>query len=293
VSDAPRTALELARQAGSVLRERGFEQGRLEAEQLLASVLGVRRLDLYLQHDRPISPAELDRFRDHVRRRLRREPVQYILGEAHFRGLLLSVDRRVLIPRPETEQLAGAVLDFAKAGSGLAALEVGTGSGAIALSLAAEAAASFDSIVATDVSVEALEVAGANAGRLGLAARVEFRAGPSYLPVREGERFDVIVSNPPYVAESEADALPPDVRDWEPAGALFAGPGGTAVLDVLADGALPRLRAGGLLALEVSPAQAERMSRRLAANGFADCRVRRDLAGRDRIVLATREQGSG
>lgn len=291
MSDAPRTALELARQAGGVLCERGFEQGRLEAEQLLASVLGVRRLDLYLQHDRPISPAELDRFRENVRRRLRREPVQYILGEAQFRGLLLSVDRRVLIPRPETEQLAGAVLDYAKARAGLAALDVGTGSGAIALSLAAEAPAAFDTIVATDVSAAALEVARANAGRLGLAARVEFRAGPSYLPVREGERFDVIVSNPPYVAEAEA--LPPEVRDWEPAGALFGGPGGTAVLDVLADGALPRLRPGGLLALEVSPPQAERMTVRLAAIGFAGCRVRRDLAGRDRIVLATREEGPG
>jgi release factor glutamine methyltransferase len=288
MSEPVRTALELARQAGVLLRERGFDQGRLEAEQLLAAVLGLKRLDLYLQFDRPVTPAELDRFRDGVRRRLRREPVQYIVGESQFRGLVLGVDRRVLIPRPETEQLVDAVLESVKGRSGLRALDVGTGSGAIALSLAAEAGASFDRILATDASEDALEVARANARRLGLGERVEFRCGSIWEAVPGDEQYDVIVSNPPYVAVGEAVTLAPDVRDWEPAEALFAGPGGTEVLELLASGAAARLRPAGLLALETSPSQAAPLAERLAGYGFCACRVRPDLAGRDRVVLATK-----
>lgn len=287
MSGGVRTALELAHQAGALLKERGLEQGRLEAELLLAAVLGLKRLDLYLQFDRPITPAELDRFRDFVRRRLRREPVQYIVGESQFRGLTLRVDRRVLIPRPETEQLVQAVLDAVKGRAGLRALDVGTGSGAIALCLAAEATAEFDRIVATDASAEALDVARANADRLGLAERIEFRGGAVWDAVSAGERYDVIVSNPPYVMVGEAATLAPEVRDWEPAAALFAGPDGTDVLNALAGGAADRLRPGGLLALETSPAQASPLADRLESAGFTDCRVRRDLSGRERVVLAT------
>ncbi len=288
MSDPGRTALELARQAGVLLKERGLEQGRLEAELLLAAVLDLKRLDLYLQYDRPITPSELDRFRDFVRRRLRREPVQYILGESRFRGLALRVDRRVLIPRPETEQLVEAVLEAVQGRAGLRALDVGTGSGAIALCLAAEATGAFARIVATDASEDALDVARANADRLGLAERVEFRCGSVWDAVPAGEKFDVIVSNPPYVADGEAGSLAPEVRDWEPAAALFAGTDGTDVLHVLAGGAADRLRPGGLLALETSPAQASPLAGRLESAGFADCGVRRDLSGRERVVLATK-----
>jgi release factor glutamine methyltransferase len=288
VSPPVRAALELAHQAGAHLKERGFEQGRLEAELLLAAVLGLKRLDLYLQFDRPVTPDELDRFRDCVRRRLRREPVQYILGESQFRGLVLRVDRRVLIPRPETEQLVEAVLESVRGRAGLRALDIGTGSGAIALSLAAEAPTAFDRIVATDASDAALDVARGNADRLGLAGRVEFRRGSTWDAVPDGERFDVIVSNPPYVADSEAETLAPEVREWEPAAALFAGPAGTEILEVLAGGAADRLRPEGLLALETGPVQAAPLAERLAGCGFSGCLVRRDLSGRDRVVLATR-----
>lgn len=284
-----RTALDLARQAGLLLCERGIEQGRLEAELLLAGALGIKRLDLYLQYDRPVAPEELDRFRAGVRRRLKREPVQYILGETRFRGLGLLVDRRVLIPRPETEQLVSAVLGAVAGRVGLAALDLGTGSGAIALSLASEAGAVFDRIVATDASEAALDAARTNAERLGLAHRIEFRSGATWAAVTGAEGFDIIVSNPPYIADHEAAGLAPEVREWEPAAALFAGPEGTEVLNAIAAGALERLRPGGLLALEVSPAQAGPLVQRLAAAGFAGCEVRRDLAGRDRIVLASRE----
>src|SRR5690606_30630707 len=168
--------LDVSRKAAGVLAERGFEQARLESELLLAGVLGVKRLDLYLQHDRPLSPEELERYRTAVRRRLKHEPVQYILGTAAFRHLEVNVDGRVLIPRPETELLVGAVLEWSSVtGRRGAVLDIGTGSGAIALSLAAEGG--YERVVASDVSPDALDVARANAERLGLADRIEFRAG--------------------------------------------------------------------------------------------------------------------
>jgi release factor glutamine methyltransferase len=279
--------LALARKASAVFEERGFESPRLEAELLLAAALGMKRLDLYLQHDRPVDTRELETFRQFVRRRLRHEPIQYITGEAHFRRLVLHVDRRVLIPRPETEVLVGAVIEWARLRSGdaseLVAADIGTGSGAIALSLAQEA---FGRVVATDASTAALEVARNNAERLGLAERVEFREGELFDALSGEERFDAVVSNPPYVAESERSALPAEVRDWEPAQALFAPESGLALLHRLVDGAPARLRPGGVLALEVGSGQAEEVAERMRrGHAFANVRIRADLAGHDRIVM--------
>lgn len=281
----PRTPLELARIAADVLASKGIEQPRLEAELLLAAVLGVRRLDLYLQHDRPLLESEVAAYREAVRRRMRREPLQYITGEVGFRELTLRVDRRVLIPRPETEVLVGAVLEWAGEDSGIA-LDVGTGSGAIALSLAREGP--FRRVVATDVSRGALEVARENARRAGLETRVEFREGSLWEAVRPGEAFDVIVSNPPYVAEADRASLPPEVRDYEPPEALFAPRGGLGLLEALVAGAPARLRPGGLLALEVGDGQAPAVLDAIHATGaYERAWVVRDLAGRDRVVLAT------
>lgn len=278
--------LDVSRKAAGVFAERGFENARLEAELLLAGVLGLRRLDLYLQHDRPLTEDEVERYRSAVRRRLKREPVQYILGTAAFRNLELAVDARVLIPRPETEILVGAVLEWAKErGRSGAVLDIGTGSGAIALSLAAEG--DFDCVVASDVSRDALAVARSNAARLGLTQFVEFREGSLFDVVREGERFDIIVSNPPYVAESERSQLPPDVAVHEPAAALFAGPDGLAIIERIVAGAAERLQPGGLLALEIGAAQREAVLGLLATAGrYVAPRVERDLADRERIALA-------
>jgi len=274
----------LVRLAEARLRAQGVEDPRLEAELLLGAALGVRRLDLHLDPEAAVPPEAAVAFEASVERRLRGEPLQYVLGETEFRELRLRVDRRVLIPRPETEVLVEEVLRWAAGRRDPAALDVGTGSGAIALSLAREGR--FRRIVATDVSAAALEVARENAERLGLADRVEFREGPLFEPVR-GERFDVVVSNPPYISEAERPFLPREVREWEPAVALFAGEEGLAVLAALVREAPLHLEEGGLLALEVGLGQAAEVVRRLEAAGrYGPPRVVRDLAGRDRVVLA-------
>lgn len=276
--------LELVKWTADYLAEKGFHNARLNAELLLSGTLGVKRLDLYLQHDRPLRADELAAFKARLLRRAKHEPLQYIEGRAAFRHLTLAVDPRVLIPRPETELLVQAVLDWTAGREGLSVLDVGTGSGAIALALAAEG--SFARVVATDVSAGAVEVARANGDTVAPGAPVDFREGSLYAPVC-GERFDVVVSNPPYVGDEERAGLDAEVRDWEPGGALFAGTGGLDVIAPLVAGAPDHLLPGGLLALEIGAAQGAAVAEMVHAAGcFAEPEVRRDLAGRERMVLA-------
>lgn len=307
------TVLRMIRWSGQYLEEKGVEGGRRDAEHLLAEALGVSRLDLYLQFDRPLTPEELSTFKPLLLRRAEREPLQYVLGHTTFRELDLRVDRRALIPRPETEVLVGAVLEWARerwperesgaaegaagaereeetpegeAGGGTA-LDVGTGTGAIALSLALEGP--FRSVVATDRSSDALELAAENRRAAELEAAVELRVGSLYEPIRDGERFDAVVSNPPYVAEEEAGSLEPEIREWEPTEALFAGAGGLEILEALVRGAPEVLRAEGLLALELAPGQAGELETAVRETGaFRRPRIRKDLAGKERILLAVR-----
>lgn len=281
------TVMELLRWTAEYLGEKGFHNARLNGEMLLSGVLGVKRLDLYLQFDRPLRPEELAEFKARLLRRAKREPLQYIEGEAHFRDLRLRVDPRVLIPRPETEQLVQRVLDWAAGRPGLAAADVGTGSGAIALALATEGP--FERVVATDVEPGALEAARANHALAAPEAPVVFRLGDGLVPLA-GERFDALVSNPPYVGTGERDSLDTEVRDWEPAAALFAGPDGLEVIRRLVAGAPSVLNPGGLLALEIGVGQGAAVAELVrAAGGFGAPRVEKDLAGRDRIVLAELE----
>ena len=283
------TVLRMMEWSGEYLEAKGIARGRLDAEHLLAHVLGLARLELYLQFDRPLVAAELDRYRPLLKRRAKREPLQYILGRAAFRELDLEVDGRVLIPRPETEILLDEVLEWARAHAGAQArgLDVGTGSGAIALSLVLEGP--FELVVATDTSEAALEIARCNAEAAGLSGKVEFRLGSYFAPVSEAEVFDLVVSNPPYVAEGEAPALEPEVREWEPGDALFAGPDGLVALRAIVAGAGLRLRPAGLLALEVGVGQAGPVVAMLEDTGeYVDVRVRRDLTGRERMVLTRR-----
>ncbi|MFO7892761.1 MAG: peptide chain release factor N(5)-glutamine methyltransferase [Longimicrobiales bacterium] len=293
---SPPRPLELTRLAAEHLAEKGIEEARLEAELLLAHVLGIRRLDLYLQFERPLEPAEVDAYRHALRRRAEREPLQYITGEVEFRDLTLAVDRRVLIPRPETEVLVGEVLRWAEEAGGAGredgdgagrVLDLGTGSGAIVLSLLHEGP--FEAGVATDVSEAALEVAAANAATHGLTDRVDLRVGPLWEPIGDGETFRVIVANPPYVADGEREQLAPEIRDHEPEEALFAGPDGLGLVREFVAGAPAHLATGGLLAVETGLGQAEEVAALCRDAGFTAARVATDLTGRERIVLAVHD----
>ena len=270
------------------LKTHGVPSARLDAEYLLAHVLGMGRLEMYLQHERPLTTRELDDFRPLLKRRAKREPLQYVLGRQAFRNLDLEVRPGVLIPRPETEGLVEEVLTWAQARgrADLVGLDLGTGSGAIALALLAEGP--FERFVGTDVSPAALEVAAGNRDALGMEERLELRAGGYFEPVRAGERFDLIVSNPPYVAEAARQGLAPEVVDWEPAEALFGGPDGLAVIRAIVRGASAALGPEGLLALEVGAGQASAVAALLEARGdYRDVEIRRDLAGKERVVMAT------
>jgi release factor glutamine methyltransferase len=220
--------------------------------------------------------------------------VQYITGRAAFRHIDLAVDRRVLIPRPETELLVDAVLDYLAAGDWSKrpprVLDLGTGSGCIALALAHEHATV--QLTASDASEDALALARANAEALGLAARVVFAHGAWFEAVGGDERFDVVVSNPPYIAHAEAAALPADVRDWEPHAALFADSDGLADVREILEDAPRHLLADGLLALELAEARAAEVAGWLeGAHDWRGVELRHDLAGRPRLLLARREHG--
>jgi release factor glutamine methyltransferase len=265
-----------------------------DAEELLSRLLGVGRGDLRVRAGEAFPPELAARLEQQLARRLAGEPVQYITGRAAFRSLDLLVDRRVLVPRPETEWLVEAVLEYLATGAPSArpprVLDLGTGSGCIALSIAHEHPRA--EVVATDATEGALDVARANAQALALSHRVTFVRGDWLDAVASDERFDVIVANPPYIARREAGALPRDVREWEPHAALFAGADGLADLREIVDQAPRHLRAGGLLALELDETRAAEVVGWFdGARDWRGAELRSDLAGRPRILLATREHG--
>lgn len=283
------TVMEVIEWSGPYLQEKGVAQGRLDAEHLLASVLGVRRLDLYLRFDQPLELRDLAAYKPLLRRRAAREPLQYVLGSAPFRTLDLAVDPRVAIPRPETEHMIDALADAAApTGPFKAALDVGTGSGAIAISLLAEGLA--QSVIATDASVEALDVARANAEVCGHPA-VEFRQGAGTQAAAPGA-FDLILSNPPYLSEAGWRRTEPEVRLWEPRAAMVGGPRGLGVLRALAAGLGEVLRPGGWAGFEVGDGQAGDVVAMLRGTGLAETvSVRDDLAGTPRYVFMRRDAG--
>ncbi len=283
------TILRMILWSADYLAEKGVENSRLDAEWLLADALELERLQLYLQYDRPLSPEERGAFKPLLRRRASREPLQYILGRTAFRELDLMTDPRVLVPRPETEVLVEEVLGWAAGRpEGLGCVcDLGTGSGAVALSLAVEG--TCERIIATDVSSEALEVAEENARRHDVADKVDFRTGQLFDALEGEERFAVVVSNPPYVEEGQRPDLEPEVSEWEPSGALFAGEDGLDVIRPLIAGVASWVRPEGLLALEVGTGQESRVVELIEETGaFGPPRVRRDLSGRPRIVMAER-----
>lgn len=279
--------------AVDALTAAGVEDPRLDAELLLGEAMGWSRAALVADPAAEVPPAAARRFGEMVRRRLRREPVAYILGRKGFRRLELAVDRRVLIPRPETELLVEVALELQSG----RVLDVGTGSGAIALAVADELPGC--EVTATDTSPGALEVARANAERLDLAERVRFLEGAlpsdgaplstSGLQTRPAG-FDLILANLPYVAERDWPTLQPEVTQWEPREALLAGPDGLDAYRALLGCPLPLYRYAkqrkGTLAVEVGEGQASAVAELFRDAGFGEIEARRDLAGIERVVLA-------
>ena len=271
----------------------GAESAR-EARELLAALHDMPRHWPTTARGEPVDGAAWERALAAAVRRGRGAPLQYAAGQAAFRHLTLAVDERVLIPRPETEQLVEIVLRRVAGGAaGGVAVDVGTGSGAIALALASEGA--FERVIATDVSLDALAVARGNVARLAgvVRAPVELRHGSLLGPVPE-RGLRAVVSNPPYISLDEAATLPAGVRDWEPSVALFSGGAGMATIAGLIREAAQALAPGGLLAVEVDARRASLAAELAASHGAYDgvC-VELDLTGRERFVVATRREEQG
>jgi release factor glutamine methyltransferase len=273
------TVGEVLRRATEYLAGKGVDSPRLDAEHLLGKALGLSRVELYMHHDRPLSEAERDAFRELVRRRGEREPLAYVLGEWDFRGLTLKVDRRALIPRPETEVVVERCLALLDGRPKPRVLDVGVGTGAIALAIAQEHPGA--QVKACDFSAEALELARENAESIGIPIAFE------QLDLREGlgsGQYDLVVSNPPYVLPEEIETLEPEVRVWEPRVALV----GRVHTHLVAEHAAEVLPPGGRLVLEVAGERGAEVVDLLEQLGYDDVRLTLDLAGSDRVVEGVR-----
>jgi release factor glutamine methyltransferase len=265
---------------GAARLARVADDPRHEAEILLASALGVPRSHLAAHPERQVQDCEAtDRFEACITRRAQGEPVAYILGEKEFWSLPITVEPSVLVPRPETELVVERALAHLPAGDALAVLDLAAGSGAIALAIASERP--LCRVVGTDVSPEAVSLAIVNAARLGL-ERVEFHVGSWFEPL-QGRRFDLVASNPPYIAEGDS-RVEPGVRRYEPHAALYSGPTGLEALARIAGEAPRHLKPGGWLVLEHGDLQGEAVRALLAAAGFESIATHRDLGGCERCT---------
>ncbi len=285
--------LELVRWSADFFARKGIDTPRLDAELLLARVLGWSRIDLYARFEAAVPADKLARFRQLIQRRAQREPLKYILGEAEFRSLSFLVDRRVMIPRPETETLVNEVLKLAAQlprKPTLTIADMGTGSGNIAIALAKELPTAR--VVASDISAGALEVARLNAEKLGVVDRVTFLQGDLYQPFldrgMEG-KIDLVVSNPPYVAEEDCHRLQPEVVQYEPRVALVAAEGGFAVIRGLVEQAPGMLNPGGWLLFEIGEGQAQKVLEFLRKSAdFITTTTISDHQGIERVAKAQR-----
>jgi release factor glutamine methyltransferase len=273
------TTLKLVAWTQDFFAKKDVDAPRLTAELLLAHALSCDRVRLYLDFEKPIAEAELARYRDLLRRRAEGEPTAYLLGRKEFYGRPFRVDPRVLVPRPETELVLEAAL--AALPEGGRALDLCTGSGCLAISLALERPGVR--VLATDLSEDALAVARENAAALG--AVVDFSGGDLWAAVHGAEPFDVIVSNPPYIPAKELAGLPREVRR-EPCIALDGGEDGLSVLRPIVAGAPSRLRPGGALCVEMHESHLDVLPRLCLEAGFARAEARRDLAGLPRFTVA-------
>lgn len=272
------------------LSEAGIEAVQTEAEGLIGAAVGVRQRHALYQEERDLSQEEIEQLEALLQRRLSGEPLQYITGDAAFRLLTLKVDRRALIPRPETEGLVSVALQLMGSNQQAVVLDAGTGCGPIALSLAMECPAW--TVLAADASPAALELARENALRYDLQQIQWLEADVTKLEFwRMLPPLDLLISNPPYVTEEEWGQLPTEIRGYEPRGALVAGREGLDVIGPLLDRVSMRLKPGGLVAMEIGERQDDVVTAMARAAMLVDIRVAPDLSGRPRYLIARQELG--
>jgi release factor glutamine methyltransferase len=280
------TVLEAIQKSAEFLGKKNVESPRLQVELLLAHLLKMPRMKLYLNFERALSPAEIDSLRELVKRRGQREPLQHIVGSTSFCGFEIAVNRHALIPRPETELLAELGWNFlvTRHSSLVTALDFGTGSGCIAIALAAKCPnAKF---FATDISADALALAKENAAKNKASERIEFLQGDGFAALETGARFDLIISNPPYIASSEIETLQPEVRDFDPRAALDGGADGLDFYRRLATEAKTFLKPGGKIMLEFGDGQADEMKAIFENEKWIVEAVQEDYSQRARILIA-------
>ena len=307
------TVLEAIQKSTDFLAKKGVDSPRLQTELLLAHLLKLPRMKLYLNFERILTPAETDSLREFIKRRGQREPLQHITGSTSFCGFEIAVNRRVLIPRPETEMLAELGWTFLSTlnPQPSTALDFGTGSGCIAIALAAKCP--MAKIVATDISPEALALAGDNATQNNVAGQIEFVQSDGFAALENGwserprepettandgspgvlpHQFDLIISNPPYIPSAEIATLQPEVRDFDPHGALDGGADGLDFYRKLAAGAKPFLKPGGKIMLEFGDGQAEAIQRIFETEKWIVEAVKEDYSHRQRILIAKSSSSS-
>lgn len=285
------TVLEVIQRSAEFLARKGLDSPRLQAELLLAHALKLPRMQLYLNFERVLAPAEMDLYREFIKRRAQREPLQHIVGSISFCGLEIAVNRNVLVPRPETELLAERAWTFLSQlptinSQPSTALDFGTGSGCLAIALAVKCPAAR--VDALDLSAEALGLARENAARHTVADRIRFFQGDGFAALPPESRFDLIVSNPPYIPTAEIDTLEPEVRDYDPRQALDGGADGLDFYRRLAGEAAPFLKPGGQMMLEFGDGQAGRIGEILQSQKWIVEAIVNDYTQRPRILVARR-----
>jgi release factor glutamine methyltransferase len=285
------TVLDVIQRSTAFLEKKGVESPRLQGELLLAALLRLRRMQLYLNFERELTDSELTAFREMIRRRGEREPLQYIVGSVSFCGFEITVNSSVLIPRPETELLAEQGWTFLSRHSAknlATALDFGTGSGCLAIALAIKCDGT--QVEALDVSCEALAVARKNAENHGLEKRIHFTQGDSLGSLQKQSSFDLIISNPPYVPTKEIETLQPEVRDFEPRAALDGGSDGLNYFRQFASQAESFLKPGGQLILEFGDSQLEAIREIFQAQNWIVMSVQNDYHQRPRIITVVRNK---
>jgi release factor glutamine methyltransferase len=279
--------LEILNQAVEKLRLAGIDRPRTNAELLLGAVLNKSKVDLYLDKDRILTSDEIEKFNQYMEERISGRPVQYIIGMVEFFGLEFKVDQRVLIPRPETEALVEVVIEKLANNENPKIIDLGTGSGAIAISLARNLKRSF--IYAIDLSKDALVMAKENAIRNKVENKIEFFCGDLFEPLKNknlGGQIDCVVSNPPYVTKDEFERLPKEIKDYEPIVALKTDEEGTSFHGKIIENSLDFLNKSGILALEVGLGQANKVADLIRnRKDFDNAEIKKDLGGIERIVV--------